>query len=111
MGTLLHSLETGETGMERASGTTVFDYLAHEPQEASYFNDAMIGFHGAEPHAVAAAYDSPAATLSSTSAAAPAICWQPFSSAILGRVAFWPTCRTSCARPEWSSSHAVLRIA
>ncbi len=47
---ILHSLETGETGMERASGTTVFDYLAHEPQEASYFNDAMIGFHGEEPH-------------------------------------------------------------
>ena len=54
---ILHSLETGETGMQRASGTTVFDYLAHEPQEAAYFNDAMIGFHGAEPPAVAAAYD------------------------------------------------------
>ncbi len=35
----------------------LFEYLAREPEEASYFNDAMIGFHGAEPAAVAAAYD------------------------------------------------------
>ena len=54
---ILHSLETGETGMERASSTTVFDWLAAQPQEASSFNDTMIGFHGDEPLAVAAAYD------------------------------------------------------
>jgi O-methyltransferase domain/Dimerisation domain len=54
---VLHSIATGKTGMERAFGTTVFEYLAREPEEASYFNDAMIGFHGAEPEAVAAAYD------------------------------------------------------
>jgi SAM-dependent methyltransferase len=54
---VLHAVATGKTGMERASGTTVFEYLAREPEEASYFNDAMIGFHGAEPDAVAAAYD------------------------------------------------------
>jgi len=34
-----------------------YDYLAKHPQEASYFNEAMIGFHGGEPPAVAAAYD------------------------------------------------------
>jgi ubiquinone/menaquinone biosynthesis C-methylase UbiE len=54
---VLHSIATGKTGMERAFGTTVFEYLAREPEEASYFNDAMIGFHGAEPEAVVAAYD------------------------------------------------------
>jgi SAM-dependent methyltransferase len=35
----------------------VFDYLAQHPEEASYFSEAMVGFHGAEPPAVAAAYD------------------------------------------------------
>jgi len=54
---VLHSIATGKTGMERAYGTTVFEYLAREPEEASYFNDAMIGFHGAEPEAVATAYN------------------------------------------------------
>lgn len=53
----LYCLETGKTGMEKEFGMTVFDYLAQHPQEASDFNEAMIGFHGAEPLAVAAAYD------------------------------------------------------
>ena len=35
----------------------VFDYLAQHPEEASFFSETMVGFHGAEPPAVAAAYD------------------------------------------------------
>jgi len=35
----------------------VFDYLSQHPEEASYFSEAMVGFHGAEPPAVARAYD------------------------------------------------------
>ena len=54
---VLHCVETGETGMQRAWGTSVFEFLAAHPDEASYFNDAMIGFHGAEPAAVANACD------------------------------------------------------
>ena len=54
---VLYSIGTGKTGMEKAHGTTVFGYLASQPQEATYFNEAMIGFHGAEAAAVAAAYD------------------------------------------------------
>jgi len=54
---VLYCLQTGETGMQKAHGTTVFEYLAAHPAEAAHFNDAMIGFHGAEPNAVAAAYD------------------------------------------------------
>ena len=54
---ILYSLETGKTGFEKAAGMPVFDYLAKHPQEASYFSEAMVGFHGAEPPAVAAAYD------------------------------------------------------
>jgi hypothetical protein len=52
-----YSLQTGSTGFEKANGLPLFDYLAQHPDEASYFSEAMVGFHGAEPPAVAAAYD------------------------------------------------------
>lgn len=54
---LLHSVKTGESGMERAHGKSVFDYLSTAPEQAAIFNETMIGFHGAEPPAVASAYD------------------------------------------------------
>jgi hypothetical protein len=54
---ILYSLQTGKTGFEKASGMSFFDYLAQNPEEASYFSEAMVGFHGSEPPAVAAAYD------------------------------------------------------
>jgi hypothetical protein len=53
----LHSVRTGEPAMEKAFGRPVFDYLSANPEQASLFNETMIGFHGAEPPAVAAAYD------------------------------------------------------
>ncbi|MDQ5831919.1 MAG: acetylserotonin O-methyltransferase [Actinomycetota bacterium] len=56
-GEIMYSLETGKTGFEKAFGVPVFDYLAQHPEEASLFSEAMVGFHGAEPPAVAAAYD------------------------------------------------------
>jgi hypothetical protein len=52
-----HSLQTGETGFEKMVGSPLFDYLAQHPEEASHFSEAMVGYHGAEPPAVAAAYD------------------------------------------------------
>ena len=54
---LLYSLETGKTGFEQAFGMPIFDYLADHPEEASLFSETMIGIHGSEPPAVAAAYD------------------------------------------------------
>ena len=54
---IIYSLQSGRTGFEKAWGMPVFDYLAQHPEEASYFSEAMVGFHGAEPPAVAAAYD------------------------------------------------------
>lgn len=54
---ILYSLETGKTGFEKTRGMPLFDYLAQHPEEASYFSEAMVGFHGAEPPAVARAYD------------------------------------------------------
>jgi O-methyltransferase domain/Dimerisation domain len=52
-----YSLETGQTAMERAFGMPLFDYLAQHPKLAAQFSEAMVGVHGAEPPAVAEAYD------------------------------------------------------
>lgn len=54
---IMHSLETGGTGIEKAMGMPIFEYLGQHPEEASLFSETMVGFHGAEPPAVAAAYD------------------------------------------------------
>lgn len=54
---IIYSLETGNTGFEKANGMPLFEFLAQHPEEASYFSEAMVGFHGAEPPAVAEAYD------------------------------------------------------
>jgi len=54
---ILYSLETGKTGFEKAMGMPAFDYLAQNPEAASLFSETMVGFHGSEPAAVAAAYD------------------------------------------------------
>jgi hypothetical protein len=56
---IVHSLQTGETGFEKAQGMPVFDYLAQHPDDASLFSETMIGIHGEEPPAVADAYDFP----------------------------------------------------
>ena len=53
----VYSIQTGKTGFEKAHGMPLFDYLAKHPEAASLFNETMIGFHGQEPPAVAAAYD------------------------------------------------------
>jgi hypothetical protein len=54
-----YSVQTGKTGVEKVYGMSAFDWLAQHPEEASYFSKAMIGVHGAEPPAVAAAFDFP----------------------------------------------------
>jgi hypothetical protein len=54
---ILHALRTGETGFSKAFGMAPFDYLAGHPEEASLFSEMMVSFHGAEPPAVAEAYD------------------------------------------------------
>lgn len=54
---ILYSLETGKTGFDKAFGMPIFEYLRQHPDDASCFSEAMVGFHGAEPPAVAAAYD------------------------------------------------------
>ncbi|MDR4481550.1 MAG: methyltransferase [Nitrospira sp.] len=54
---LLYSVQTGGCGFERSLGMPLFDWLAKHPEEASLFSETMVGFHGAEPAAIAAAYD------------------------------------------------------
>jgi alkyl hydroperoxide reductase subunit AhpC/SAM-dependent methyltransferase len=56
-GELLYSVQTGKSGFEKALGMPVFDWLGKNPEMASLFSETMIGIHGAEPAAVAAAYD------------------------------------------------------
>jgi hypothetical protein len=56
-GEFLHCVRTGETGVGKVYGANIFDLLAQDPENASHFDAAMIGFHGAEPPAVAEAYD------------------------------------------------------
>lgn len=53
----LYSAQTGKTGFEHAFGKPIFDWLGAHPTEATLFAETMVGFHGMEPPAVAAAYD------------------------------------------------------
>jgi hypothetical protein len=54
---VLYSAQTGNTGFEKAYGKPLFSWLANQPAEAALFGETMVSFHGAEPAAVAAAYD------------------------------------------------------
>jgi O-methyltransferase domain/Dimerisation domain len=54
---LPYSVQTGKSGFEKVFGMPFFEYLADHPTDASMFSETMVGFHGSEPAAVAAAYD------------------------------------------------------
>jgi hypothetical protein len=56
-GELMYSVQTGKPGFEKMLGMPIFDWFAKNPKEASLFNETMVGIHGGEPEAVAAAYD------------------------------------------------------
>jgi len=56
-GELLHCLETGETGVEKAFGMDGWAYLDQHPRERTWFEEMCAGFLGTEPAAVATAYD------------------------------------------------------
>lgn len=53
----LSSVQTGDTGFSKAFGMPLFDWLGAHQAEAALFNQTMVGFHGTEPPAIAAAYD------------------------------------------------------
>ncbi len=52
-----NSLATGKPGFDKTFGMPLFEYLGQHPGLASHFSEAMVGFHNAEPPAVAKAYD------------------------------------------------------
>jgi hypothetical protein len=54
---LLYTVQTGKPGFEKAFGMPFFDWLGKHPEEASRFSETMVSYHGAEPPAVASAYD------------------------------------------------------
>jgi hypothetical protein len=54
---VLHSVRTGQTGIQKALGVSEYDYLDNHPEDASHFNAAMIGYHGEEASAIVDAYD------------------------------------------------------
>lgn len=56
-GEFLNSVRTGEAALKRRRGLTPFYDLGGSPEQAALLNETMIGFHGAEAPAVAAAYD------------------------------------------------------
>jgi hypothetical protein len=51
------TVKTGQPAMDMVFGMPVFDWLAQHPDEARRFSETMVVVHGAEPPAVAAAYD------------------------------------------------------
>jgi SAM-dependent methyltransferase len=55
-GEVLHSVRTGETGMQKALGVSEYEYLSNHPEDALHFNAAMIGYHGEEASAIVDAY-------------------------------------------------------
>jgi len=52
-----YSLRTGETGFEKHYGKGLFEHIRETPGLAEMFSETMVGIHGQEPPAVAAAYD------------------------------------------------------
>ena len=56
-GALDYSLSTGMPAIDKVLGMGLFEYLAQHPDEAARFSESMVGIHGGEPPAVAAAYD------------------------------------------------------
>ena len=56
-GEMGYSVETGKSAFTKVYGMAPFEWMSKEPEEAALFGETMIGFHGAEPPAVAEAYD------------------------------------------------------
>jgi SAM-dependent methyltransferase len=56
-GNLLHSVKTGESARNRATGTEGFGHLLQDPQAAAVFNDAMVEMTRLIAHEVVRSYD------------------------------------------------------
>src|SRR5499427_7048995 len=56
-GNLMHSVKSGEIAFDNMYKESVWEYYAHNPEDASNFNDAMKGMTEVVNAAVMAAYD------------------------------------------------------
>ncbi len=56
-GSLLYSVQTGETAFDHVQGTSLFEFLAHDADAARIFNANMTAMTSEETQAVVAAYD------------------------------------------------------
>jgi SAM-dependent methyltransferase len=54
---LLFSLRTGAPALHKVYGKSLFDYLDASPEDGALFNQAMVGIHGPDGEAMAAAYN------------------------------------------------------
>lgn len=54
---LVDSVRSGRNSFDQVFGMPIFDWLGRHPDEAALFTETMIGFHGEEPAAIAAAFD------------------------------------------------------
>ncbi|HXR90155.1 MAG TPA: methyltransferase [Steroidobacteraceae bacterium] len=52
-----HTVQTGESGMVKVFGMSMFEYLKDKPQLAALFDAGMTSFHGYETGAMLDAYD------------------------------------------------------
>src|SRR5215813_9428681 len=53
----LDSVRTGEPGLKKACGRSLFDFLGTNPDDGALFDEAMIGMHGALGPALLQVYD------------------------------------------------------
>jgi hypothetical protein len=56
-GEMGYSVESGKSAFTKVYGMPPFEWMKSQPEEAALFGETMIGFHGAEPPAVAEVYD------------------------------------------------------
>lgn len=56
-GELLHSVQTGKGGFEKAFGVPIFEYLSRNPERGKVFDAAMTGIHGGETEPMLDAYN------------------------------------------------------
>src|SRR6185437_16949 len=54
---LFHTVQTGESGIVKIFGTSMFEYLKDKPELAALFDAGMTSFHGYETGAMLDAYD------------------------------------------------------
>jgi hypothetical protein len=56
-GELLYSVRSGQPAFDKLYGKPIFEYLSQHPEQATLFDETMVGVHGRESGAMLEAYD------------------------------------------------------